>query len=251
MSASRPYYDSPEPPDPMLDVVYDSVLMMFERQAGFGRGLADVAGLVSRNLAGADGAGVALMDDGEVALRVASSKLVDAADAVQYGVAQGPCLSAVAERRIVRTGSFADQEEHWPRFAHGVRPLGIGSVMSLPLNVRGDIFGSINIYSLRTDAFSESDAASGERFARPVAAAIRSTQVSRHLDDLAGRMQETLQVQALVSAAVGFLSHRENVSTEAALELLSERAAEQRESLAEAASDVLADRNDNDDEGAP
>ena len=243
MSASRPYYDTPDPPDPLLDVVYDSVATLLDRQPGFRRGLTDVAGLVSRSLAGADGAGVALSEGTGVTMRVGSSPLVESADDVQYGLGEGPCLTAVAERRPIRTGSLDEQTTRWPRFADGVRTLGVGSVLSLPLIVRADVIGSINVYGRRDDAFREVDATNGERFALPVAAAIRSAQVTRHLNELAAQMHETLEVQALVSAAVGFLRYREDITSEAAQQLLSALAAERHQSMAEAAAALLEERD--------
>ncbi|WP_375429840.1 GAF domain-containing protein [uncultured Friedmanniella sp.] len=251
MSASRPYYDSADPPDPMLDVVYDSVQAMLERDPSFSNGLAEVAGLVQRNIRGADAAGVALSNGGTVTFRVASSRLAEQADDVQYGLGEGPCLTAVAERRGLKSGSLREHETWWPRFAHDVRQLGIESVLSLPLMVRADVIGSINIYSRRADAFVDEDVTNGIRFAWPVAAAIRSAQVLRNLDELTDQMQDTLEVHALVSAAVGFLRHRESLSAEDARLRLSNLAAARHQTVAEAATQVLEDRNDDRYDGTP
>ncbi|WP_375423673.1 GAF domain-containing protein [uncultured Friedmanniella sp.] len=239
MSASRPYYDGPEPPDPLLDAVYDSVAVMMAGSEDLTEGLVEVAELVTHSLPGADGAGVALMRGDEVVLRVGSSKLVDEADAIQYGLDEGPCLSAVAEARAIRTGSFREHEDRWPHFAPAVQQLGIGSMLSLPLRVRTEVIGSINIYALRGDGFLELDATNGERFALPVAAAIRSAQASRNLDHLATEMRETLEAKAAVSAAVTLLAERDGLPPRAALASLSDLAGQQQQSLVDAASTLL------------
>lgn len=226
----------------MLDVLYDATAAIMQQHLSFRRGLTDVASMVSRNTAGADGAGVALMHDDQVLQRVASSKLVETADDVQYGLGEGPCLTAVAEMRAVTSGSLQSREPRWPRFAHGVRHLGIGSALSLPLVVREEVIGSVNIYSRREDAFLEADVVSGARFARPVAAAIRGAQVTKHLHELTAQLFETLEVQAIISAAVGFLRHREDLTAEAAKLRLVELAARQDQSLTDAAASVLGTR---------
>lgn len=240
MSVSRPYYDSPDPPDVLLDAVYDSVALMMGQSNELGHGLVKVAELVATSLQGADGAGMALMHDDKVLLRVASSKLVDDADAVQYGLGEGPCLSAVSERRSIRTESLREHEDRWPRFVPAVQELGIGSMLSLPLRVRTEVIGSINIYALRDDGFSELDATNSERFALPVAAAIRSAQASRNVDHLATQMHDTLQAKAAVAAAIALLGERHDVPPEVALQTLSQLAADREQSLVEAATDLVA-----------
>lgn len=62
--------------------------------------------------------------------------------------------------------------------------MGIGSMLSLPLRVQTDVIGSVNIYALRGDGFSALDAENVERFALPVAAAIRSAQATHKVDRL-------------------------------------------------------------------
>lgn len=226
----------------MLDVLYDATAAIMQQHLNFRRGLVDVASMISRNSAGADGAGVALMHDDQVLLRVASSVLVEKADDVQYGLGEGPCLTAVAEKRAIIIGSLRGREQRWPRFAREIRQLGIGSALSLPLVVRQAVIGSVNIYSLREDAFLEADVVSGERFARPVAAAIQSARITQHLDQLAAQLFETLEVQALISAAIGFLRHREDLPTDAAKQRLDELAARDHQSVTDAAASVLGTR---------
>lgn len=223
----------------MLDAVYDAVEAMMARPRELTEGLVEVVALIARSLTRADGAGVALMQGSEVLVRVASSTLVDKADAVQYGLGEGPCLSAVAEGRAIRTGSLTEHLTRWPRFATIVQRLGIGSMLSLPLLVQTEVIGSINIYAVRGDGFSQLDAESGERLALPVAAAIRSAQATRNVDHLEVQMHETLASKAAVTAAVAMLAERDQVARDAALQSLSRLAGERHESLLDTAAAVL------------
>jgi putative methionine-R-sulfoxide reductase with GAF domain len=58
--------------------------------------LQHVAASAAAAILGADGAGLALLDDGRADTIVASEPFVVAIDQVQYRLGQGPCLSAVA-----------------------------------------------------------------------------------------------------------------------------------------------------------
>jgi anti-anti-sigma factor len=77
-------------------------------------------------------------------------------DALQAALGQGPCLDALREQRTVTipdTGS----ETRWPLFAAQAAELGVGSMLSLPLSVRQERWGVLNLYATRPHAFTGND----------------------------------------------------------------------------------------------
>lgn len=236
-----------DPGDPLLAAVYESVLVLMSNHDRVESGLAAVAGLVARNLKPADGAGIALLEGDHAVVRGGSSVQVDRSDDTQYGLGEGPCVTAVTEGRPIRTGSLRRGGSPWPRFAAAVQPLDVGSVLSLPLRVDGTVTGSINIYARADDAFTARDEADAARFAGPVAAALGSTQAARRAASASASNEQLRQDHALVDTAVRFLRRRHGLTIEAAAAQLLRRAAQEDRPLAATAADLLAELDEEDD----
>ena len=104
--------------------------------------LTRVAEFAVRAIPGADGAGVTMYNDGTSSTVAASAPFVRDVDDIQYGLGEGPCISAAAQGSTIRAGSLGGDKQ-WPRFGPRVGRLGLHSALSLPLLVaderdRGD-----------------------------------------------------------------------------------------------------------------
>ncbi|MGB3185786.1 MAG: GAF and ANTAR domain-containing protein [Ornithinimicrobium sp.] len=209
--------------------------------------LADLAGLVSdrtdmhgllgqvatfavQAIPGADGAGVTLLrtgKDSRIEALAASSDLVSRIDVLQYDVLnEGPCITAVAERRTVRSGSLGT-DHMWPRFGPQVSRIGVHSALSLPLLLPEQTVGAINVYALGRDVFDDHAARLGELFADPAAVAVHNAQVLTAAQRLAEQLQQALSSRPIIDQAVGILRARTGASEAEALNRL--RAISQQE----------------------
>jgi GAF domain-containing protein len=190
--------------------------------AGIVTGAASLDGLLSQvarfavgAIPGAQGAGVTLLDAGRADTEVATEDFVRVVDEVQYGLMEGPCVTAAAERRTVRSGSLPD-DPLWPRFGPRIARLGVQSSLSLPLVVEGALVGAINIYARNRDVFDEHAARVGELFAGPAAVAVRNAQVLEQARRLTTQLQTALTSRAVIDQAVGILMSRRGGNADAA-----------------------------------
>lgn len=101
---------------------------------------------------GADGAGVTVLL-GEGSAFVGSNAFTERVDEVQYRLDQGPCLTAVAEGRVVRSHRIGTGERRWPDFTPRAAALELRSVVSAPIRAGDELIGSINLYSTAQDGF--------------------------------------------------------------------------------------------------
>jgi hypothetical protein len=143
-----------------------SRLAMGQGQQGLEDLLQHVAEYAVAAIPGADGAGLTLLEADRVDTMVASADFVREVDAIQYGIGEGPCITAAASGRTVHSGSLGS-DMLWPRFGPRVVRLGVHSVLSLPLVVGTDVLGAMNVYAHAKDAFDERSVQLGELFSVP------------------------------------------------------------------------------------
>jgi GAF domain-containing protein len=94
---------------------------------------------------GSDFASVTLVHaDGTVETVAASDPIVHSADALQYTLHEGPCLTA-AENNGVYVIADTSVEERWPQWGPGVAALGLHSVLSIHLFTDAQALGALNL----------------------------------------------------------------------------------------------------------
>jgi GAF domain-containing protein len=184
--------------------------------------LTRVAEFAVAAIPGADGAGLTLLEHGHADTIVASDPFVAEVDAIQYAIAEGPCITAASEARTVRSGSLSNDTQ-WPRFGPPVGGLGVNSVLSLPLVTPAGVVGAMNVYAHPPNAFDDQAARIGELFAVPAAIAVQNAQVLAQTKRLAEQLQSALNSRAVIDQALGILMSRVGSTAEEAFDRLRER----------------------------
>jgi len=200
--------------------------------------LVRVATFAVRAIPGADGAGLTMLEHDRADTIVASAPFVSEIDAIQYGIGEGPCISAALERATMRSGSLGG-ERRWPRFGPRAGRLGVHSVLSLPLLTPDGVFGAMNVYARGRDAFDEHAAHIGELFAVPAAIAVQNAQVLAQTKRLAATLQEAVTARAVIDQAVGILMSRSGCTADEAFDRLRRLGQTRRLKLAVVARSIL------------
>lgn len=169
--------------------------------------LTQIADFAVRAIPGADGAGLTLLEDDRPDVIVASADFVRQVDAIQYGIGEGPCISAAAEARTVRSGSLGG-DRGWPRFGPRVSRLGVHSVISLPLIASDAVLGAMNVYARAKDAFDDRATELGELFAVPAAVSVQNARALAQATRLASQLQTALTSRAVIDQALGIVMSR-------------------------------------------
>ncbi len=181
--------------------------------------LQKIVDLATETIDGCECAGITFIRGKEVSTPAASSDVPRKVDAIQYEVGEGPCLDAIREHEVFRTGDLG-HERRWPRFSsRAQKETGIASMVCFRLFVNGDTLGALNLYSKATDAFDDEAQALGSVFAAHAAVALSSA-----LHD--EQMEEALQSRDVIGQAKGILMAREHVGPDEAFDML--RRASQR-----------------------
>jgi GAF domain-containing protein len=185
-----------------------------------------VADLACRNIGGADVAGVTLLRDGKPTTAVFTDPTSPEVDSAQYETGVGPCLDAFRHQQVFANESTTEDQQ-WPAFSKACVEHGIMSTLSLPLGVRGNGIGALNLYAREPAAFSEEHRQVGMMFAAQASVALANAQLYDSAYRLTQQLQEALTSRAVIDQAKGILMGQHGVGAEEAFNML--RTASQRE----------------------
>lgn len=194
---------------------------------------------VTESIPGAIGAGVSILDS---QARPVSSGFTDAiverADALQYQLGQGPCLTAWATQESVLVHDVA-ADPRWPDWSAAVRDLSIRSVVSAPLIADGQGIGAMKIYAAGPGVFEDSTAALMELFATPAATLLSHIQAAEIPERISEGLQAALYSRDMINRACGVLMERHTLTQDQALQLLMRETRATHSTLREVSAAIL------------
>jgi GAF domain-containing protein len=156
---------------------------------------------------GVDGVGVTLIVDGE-SVFVGANPFTDAVDEIQYDLGEGPCLTAVADRRVVTSTRLGTTERRWSRFTDKVAALELRSVSSAPITSGDRVIGSVNVYSHTPFGLTAISPRVLRRLANAAEVALSSARLLALTESGARRLADALDDRAVIEHAVGLLMDR-------------------------------------------
>lgn len=153
----------------------------------------------------AAGAGISLIDaHGARTSTGATDALVEAADALQYKVGEGPCLSAWATVTAQRINDTTD-DDRWPQWSAAVARLGIYSVLSVPLVFQDRCLGAMKVYATVTHAFTGQEEQQLGLVAAAAATLLGAAQATDAPRRLSAELQAGLAERQAIDRATGML----------------------------------------------
>jgi GAF domain-containing protein len=141
-------------------------------------------------------------------------------DRAQYAADDGPCLTAYRNGETVAVGSIADEADRWPYFAKTAAERGIVSSLSLPLALRTEIVGALNLYASEPLTFDERRMHLASLFAQQVALAVTNAEMYFKTYTLTQNLMIALENRERIGQAKGILATRLYLTMDDAFELL-------------------------------
>lgn len=183
---------------------------------------------------GCQAAGVTVARPGWYQTAAASEDLVEEVDRYQYALGEGPCVDALREHEVFRTGDLA-ADPRWPDFGSRATDLGINSMLSFRLFSEDDTFGSLNLYSRERDAFPDRAVDIGAAFAAHAGLALSHAQDR----DSARNLERALTSNRTVSMAIGIIMATCRIDEDDAFALLTAASQRLNRKLRTLAADVV------------
>src|ERR1700727_2730420 len=128
-------------------------------------------------------AGLLLADPrGELRVVAASSEAARLLELFQLQNDQGPCLDCFRAGQPVTAADIAAATPRWPRFAPAAQQAGFAAVQALPMRLREQTIGALNLFRATPGAFSPTDIGIGQALADVATISLLQERSMRHSD---------------------------------------------------------------------
>ena len=170
-------------------------------------------------------AGLLLADPrGELRVVAASSEAARLLELFQLQSDQGPCLDCFRAGRPVAAADLAAAAPRWPRFAPAAQRAGFAAVQALPMRLREQVIGALNLFRVEPGAFPPASVRVGQALADVATISLLHERGMRHGDILNEQLQTALNSRVIIEQAKGKLAERLGVDMDQAFALLRDRA---------------------------
>jgi GAF domain-containing protein len=193
----------------------------------------------SAELLDVSAAGLLLADPrGELRVVAASSEAARLLELFQLQNDQGPCLDCFRSGRPV-TATDLNAEERWPRFAGAARQTGFAAVQALPMRLRDQVIGALNLFRATPGEFDAASVRVGQALADVATIGLLHERSMRRSDILNEQLQNALNSRVIIEQAKGKLAERLGVDVNQAFALLRNRARSSNQRLSDLARDFV------------
>jgi GAF domain-containing protein len=132
---------------------------------------------------------------------------------------EGPCLDCFESGTPLVNQSLASAEQ-WPTFAPEAMRLGYRAVHAVPMRLRGQVIGAVNVFSTDDVLLADTDVVVAQALADVATIALLQERGLREARVLNEQLQGALHSRVLIEQAKGVLSERRQVDMAGAFELL-------------------------------
>lgn len=194
----------------------------------------------SIELLDADAAGLMLADQhGALQVMASTSQETRILELLELQHAEGPCLDCYQQAAAVVNIDPDEAEARWPTFGKAVRAAGFASVHAIPLRLRDEVIGAINLFLARPGTLTEQDLALGQAIADIATISLLQERALQEHQLLSEQLQGALNSRIIIEQAKGVFAERHGVPTEAAYKTIRAHARNTNQTLLTVASHVM------------
>lgn len=187
----------------------------------------DVLGLLQtlvetcRDLLDVDSAGILLLsasDDLEVVASTSeSNRLIEV---MQLDANAGPCMECFRTRSVVSVPDVDVDSARWPAFCATALEQGIHSVYAIPLRLRDNTIGTLNLMRNERGEPNQHDVQAAQALADVATIGILQERSVRDASTVRDQLQNALSSRVIIEQAKGVVSETSNLTTEEAFQAI-------------------------------
>jgi GAF domain-containing protein len=175
----------------------------------------------------------------ELELVASTSESTDMVETIQLAAEEGPCILAFRSGEPVSIPDLLVDREPWPGFRESALEQGFRSVYAIPLSLRTEVIGTLNLFGRKPSELAERDIRAARALADVATIGIVHERSFRASDVLREQLQFALDSRAVIEQAKGVLAHTHSVSPEEAFSVLRQYARRNHLRLADVARQLV------------
>ena len=133
---------------------------------------------------------------------------------------EGPCLDAYRTGVAVHSSLTGEADTRWPRFAPHACEAGFRSVSALPMRLRTDVIGALNLFSTTAEPLSPEDQQVAQALADIATIGILQERALHDGHIVLSQLQGALESRVVIEQAKGIVAQATHVSVDDAFKLL-------------------------------
>jgi GAF domain-containing protein len=153
----------------------------------------------------------------------ASSEAARLLELFQLQSDQGPCLDCFRSGRPV-TATDLSADQRWPRFAAAAGQAGFSAVQAVPMRLRDQVIGALNLFRAAPGTFDPENVRIGQALADVATIGLLHERGMRRSDTLNEQLQAALNSRVVIEQAKGKLAERFGLDMHQAFSVLRDHA---------------------------
>jgi GAF domain-containing protein len=154
--------------------------------------------------------------EGDLRVMASSSEAMRLLELFELQSREGPCLDCFTTGQPVVNQNLSGVNGRWPRFAVEALAAGFHSVHALPMRLRGNVIGALNLFHREPGTMRQADVAAAQAFADIATIAILQHRATLEAQIVNEQLDHALNTRIIIEQAKGMIAEREGVNLEMA-----------------------------------
>jgi hypothetical protein len=173
------------------------------------------------SLLGMTEAGVVLADSqGQLRALASSSERMRLIELIEVQRQDGPCLDCWRSGEAVREDRLTEATARWPLFAPAALEAGFGSVYAVPMRLRDERLGALNLFANEARGLDEPDETLAQAMADVATIGILNERFIRQREEVSEQLQVAFTTRVVLEQAKGVVAQATNKDMDEAFALL-------------------------------
>ena len=161
--------------------------------------------------------GLVLSDpQGHLRVMAASTERMRLLELFEVQSREGPCLDCYRDGEAVLNVDLGETGDRWPAFTPMARTAGFVTAHALPLRLRRQVIGAVNIFHTTRVTITDRDVHLAQALADVATIGLLQERAVRHTTDLNEQLQRALNSRVAIEQAKGAVAERAGVDMDMA-----------------------------------
>ncbi len=185
-------------------------------------------------------AGIMLADEtGELRHAACSNEQMRFVELMELQLEEGPCFDAFRTRTPVVCSSPEDAAVRWPNFAPQAKAGGFAGYSAVPMRLRSQVIGALNLFSFGEIALSEADIKVVQAMADVATIGILHERLVRDANAFSTQLKVALESRVVIEQAKGIIAEHKKISVDEAFDQLRSFARSHNRLLSDTARQII------------